>query len=203
MPASTFHYVPQPLFCSLLEAGQAFKGVQNSWKLIKDQDFWTVKVYIQDFEPSRGYLCGCMEALDVPRIDNPVITFWEGQIVDNVNYGFRTGQWEATEDDDFRHWSRFLPFRSLEKLFERDRAKHVALHQLDYVFMRWKEQYFVNVPNDCGLTIAGFYYLCMNRITGKIEGYYFDPDSAPFQKLQLSPLLSGELGFSSSHFAFQ
>jgi glucose-induced degradation protein 4 len=24
---------------------------------------------------------------------------------------------------------------------------------------RWKEQYFVNVGVDCGLTIAGFYYV--------------------------------------------
>lgn len=42
---------------------------------------------------------------------------------------------------------------------------------------RWKEQYFVNVGKDCGLTIAGFYYVCFSCQDGSINGYYFDPNS--------------------------
>ncbi|CAG8770076.1 17135_t:CDS:2, partial [Acaulospora morrowiae] len=61
-----------------------------------------------------------------------------------------------------------------------------------YIFMRWKEHYFVNVTaQESGLTIAGFYYICIRRSDGAIEGYYFDPVSTPYQKLTLKPLLEG------------
>ncbi|KAK4525425.1 hypothetical protein GAYE_SCF12G3333 [Galdieria yellowstonensis] len=205
MPATSLRQgcSPKPIFCSLLQAGQRFQGIQNSWKLVKDLDYWTVHVEIQDYIPEKGYICGTMEAIDVPRFDYPVITFWEGQIVDNIHYGFRTGCWEATEEDDLRHWSQFSAFRALERVFEIDRARQVALHPLEYVFMRWKERYFVNVPHNCGLTIAGFYYVCMNRITGETQGYYFDPDSLPFQKLQLSPCCLRGQGFTCPWYAFQ
>lgn len=36
--------------------------------------------------------------------------------------------------------------------------------------MRWKEQCFLNTGEDCGLTIAGFYYICMSRRTGEVHG---------------------------------
>lgn len=39
-----------------------------------------------------------------------------------------------------------------------------------------------------GLSIAGFYYLRLCRLTGAIEGLYFDPSAgSPFQKLELAP----------------
>ena len=42
---------------------------------------------------------------------------------------------------------------------------------------RWKEKFFVNVGADCGLTIAGFYYICCSRADGSITGFYYDPNS--------------------------
>lgn len=45
------------------------------------------------------------------------------------------------------------------------------------VMQRWKEQYFVNVGTDCGLTIAGFYYVCFSCSDGSINGFYYDPNS--------------------------
>lgn len=47
----------------------------------------------------------------------------------------------------------------------------------DLLVQRWKEQYFVNVGTDCGLTIAGFYYVCFSCSDGSINGYYYDPNS--------------------------
>ena len=41
------------------------------------------------------------------------------------------------------------------------------------------------LPSQCALTIAGFYYICFDRVTGAVDGYYFDPRSNPFQRLQL------------------
>ncbi len=69
----------------------------------------------------------------------------------------------------------------------------------DYVFMRWKERCFVHSKSDpcsapgsdrCGdtghgLTISGFYYVSLNRQSGRCEGLYFDPNSTPHQGLKL------------------
>jgi hypothetical protein len=66
--------------------------------------------------------------------------------------------------------------------------------------MRWKEQYFVNPASDCGLTIAGFYYVALCRRTGRVRGFYFDPSSSPFQELELKVDVGSRsgYGFSSS-----
>jgi len=38
-----------------------------------------------------------------------------------------------------------------------------------------------------GLTIGGFYYLSLRRDDGRIQGYYYDSQSQPFQELTLMP----------------
>jgi hypothetical protein len=54
------------------------------------------------------------------------------------------------------------------------------------IYMRWKEQFFVHsCQQDCGLTIAGFYYVALHRQTGQLRGFYYDPASSPFQELNL------------------
>lgn len=57
---------------------------------------------------------------------------------------------------------------------------------LNYLLQRWKEQYFVNVGTDCGLTIAGFYYICFSCSDGSISGFYYDPNSRCFSLLSFS-----------------
>jgi hypothetical protein len=37
----------------------------------------------------------------------------------------------------------------------------------------------------CGLTISGFYYVCLRRSDGRVEGLYYDPMSSPYQCLKL------------------
>lgn len=62
------------------------------------------------------------------------------------------------------------------------------------------EKNFVNVSeHTAGLTIAGFYYISMRRSDGYVEGYYYDKQSSPFQRLSLFPLYEGK-GFSSPIF---
>ncbi|KAK8464507.1 hypothetical protein PHAVU_010G015600 [Phaseolus vulgaris] len=162
--------------CSLLGVGQAFSGTQNVSSVQKDEA-WRVNVRIQGCDLEHGYLCGTMEALNVPMADTPVVTFWEGEIVDTKNYTFFTGKWEATPEDDIRHWSKFPSFSPLLGQVEVDGGKSLDLSNYPYIFMRWKEQYFVNVGTDCGLTIAGFYYICFSCSDGSISGFYYDPNS--------------------------
>ncbi|MQL79261.1 hypothetical protein Taro_011690 [Colocasia esculenta] len=201
-----------PPACTLLGVGQTFAGTQNVSSSQKDEA-WKVNVRIQGFDPAHGYLCGIMEALNVPYAETPVVTFWEGEIIDSKNYTFYTGKWEATPDDDVKHWSQFSSFSPLLSQVKADGGKSLDLSNYPYIFMnsdqlyfplqRWKEQYFVNVSVDCGLTIAGFYYVCFSCIDGSINGFYYDPNSSPFQKLELKSTNEGRSGFSFSSYQLQ
>ncbi|XP_028106571.1 glucose-induced degradation protein 4 homolog isoform X1 [Camellia sinensis] len=211
-----------PPACTLLSVGQAFSGTQNVSSLQKDEA-WRVNVRIQGCDLDHGYLCGTMEALNVPMADTPwviqVVTFWEGEIVDMKNYTFFTGKWEATvgkpfplmvvlsivnrSEVDTRHWTKFPSFSPLLSQVEVDGGRSLDLSNYPYIFMRWKEQYFVNVGTDCGLTIAGFYYVCFSCSDGSINGFYYDPNSSPFQKLELKITNEGRSGFSFSSYELQ
>lgn len=50
---------------------QAFSGTQNVSSLQKDEA-WRVNVRLQGCDLEHGYLCGTMEALNVPMADTPV-----------------------------------------------------------------------------------------------------------------------------------
>ncbi|CAI9287546.1 hypothetical protein Lser_V15G26005 [Lactuca serriola] len=188
--------------CSLLSVGQAFSGTQNVSSPQKDEA-WRVNVRIQGCDLDHGYLCGTMEALNVPMADTPVVTFWEGEIVDTKNHTFFTNKWKATSEVDIEHWTKFPSFSPLLSQVEVDGGKSLDLSNYQYIFMRWKEQYFVNVGADCGLTIAGFYYVCFSCVDGSINGYYYDPNSSPFQKLELKTTNEGRSGFSFSSYELQ
>lgn len=185
-----------------MTVGQAFSGTQNVSSLQKDEA-WRVNVRIQGCDLDHGYLCGTMEALNVPMADTPVVTFWEGEIVDGKNYTFFTGKWEASSEDDIRHWTKFPSFQPFLEKVKVDGGKSLDLINYPYIFMRWKEQYFVNVGTDCGLTIAGFYYVCFSCTDGSINGFYYDPNSSPFQKLELKSTNEGRSGFSFSSYELQ
>ncbi|CAL4951443.1 unnamed protein product [Urochloa decumbens] len=190
---------PSPPTCSLLSPGRCFDGTQNVSSLQKDEA-WKVNVRIHGYDPEQGYLCGTMEALNVPLADTPVVTFWEGEVVDAKNYTFFTGKWEASPEDDIRHWSKFPSFTPLLSQIETDGGKSLDLSNYPHIFMRWKEQYFVNVGVDCGLTIAGFYYVCFSCSDGSISGFYYDPNSSPFQKLELRCTNEKNNGFTFSSY---
>ncbi|CAH9131741.1 unnamed protein product [Cuscuta epithymum] len=116
--------MPQP--CTLLSAGQAFSGTQNVSNQQKDEA-WRVNVRIQGCDLDHGYLCGTMEALNVPMADTPVVTFWEGEIVDTKNYTFFTDKWGAAAEDDIRHWTQFPSFSPLQSMVETDGGKSLDL----------------------------------------------------------------------------
>ncbi|KAJ0979437.1 hypothetical protein J5N97_014911 [Dioscorea zingiberensis] len=136
-----------------------------------------VNVRIQGCDLDYGYLCGTMEALNVPLADTPVVTFWEGEIVDMKNDTFYTGKWEAIPENDIKHWSKFPAFSLLLSQVEADGGKSLDLSK--------------TTPT----------YLC----DGSINGFYYDPNSSPFQKLELKFTNEDRAGFtfSSYHFLFR
>lgn len=194
--------------CSFLSAGQVFKGTQNVSQSVHSAGYreeeWKVNVRLQGCDLQQGYVCGSMEALNVPSAKSSVVTFWEGEIVDNVNYTFFTPQnWGADRVTDLKHWSKFKCFAALKEAVVSHNANSIDLQHFPYVFMRWKEKCFINVGPDCGLTIAGFYYVCFSRIDGSVEGFYYDPNSSPFQRLQLRASNEGRYGQSFASYNFR
>ena len=137
-------------------------------------------------------------------------TYWTGHRVQSSE-GFETGRWMAGPEVDLLHWARFKPFRRLlatakerEKEGESpgggggggdDDDDDVARR---YVFLRIKETFFVDPPPKNTLTISGFYYGCYDRVSGRLDAFYHDPHSTPFQHLALETLRSS---FSSIQFA--
>eukprot|EP00002_Diphylleia_rotans_P004069 TRINITY_DN12928_c0_g1_i1.p1 TRINITY_DN12928_c0_g1~~TRINITY_DN12928_c0_g1_i1.p1 ORF type:complete len:202 (+),score=45.56 TRINITY_DN12928_c0_g1_i1:73-678(+) len=169
--------------CPYLMSGQSYSGTQRVAHSRSGED-WTVNVKIQTFQPENGYINGVMEAVNVPSIESSVLTFWEGEIVNGIQHGFYTKKWRTNRENDLQHWSKFDGFRATFLNPDNEELHH-ELSSSDCIFMRWKEQFFINVNSNCGLTIAGFYYICLNRKKGTIEGFYYDPDSSPFQRLSM------------------
>jgi len=118
---------------------------------------WKLAVRVHGVDLNRGQLFGTMEALNIPQANSPVITAWEGEIIDNRNFTFVTSKWGATSDIDMKHWRKFPGFAPMESEVALCSGRSAQLQSSAFVFMRWKETFFVN-NEGCGLTIAGFYY---------------------------------------------
>jgi len=181
--------------CSFLEPGTSFSGTQNaSQEQMSKQDVWCIQVTVEETNWSRGYLAGTMRAEGFVDSVEPILTFWEGEIVDNINYTFRTTKWKADSFIDNDHWAKFPSLQELSSSLQQDR-QNASLRDHPYVYMRLKEKYFVSGEPDSNLTIAGFYYVCLSRETGNMVGYYYDPNSTPFQKIDLNVDFGGTAGY--------
>ena len=155
-----------------------------------------------------------------PSEESCASSFWEGHIINNEEYTFFTNQWDASQEIDVSHWSKFERFagRRSELIDECDPAAYMdfvyyldslskaQLEQDPFIYMRWKEVSFTNQPSNMMkyITIAGFYYISFHRKTGHIQGFYYDPSSMPFQELRLVPVENADKrGFSSCSYEFQ
>lgn len=192
--AESEYQAPQVLPTSMhFRLGSVFEGTQSSIRsgAAPDEipDTWSVSVRVQEIDLERGRCLGDMRANNtVPITDHSISTYWEGEIIDGINFSFVSSKWKTTYEIDLNHWSKFEAFKPLGPMVSARHGRCSSLHKYPYIFMRWKEQFFVEKrKEDCNLTISGFYYICMCRKTGKIEGYYYDPKSRPFQRLDLLP----------------
>lgn len=114
-------------------------------------------------------------------------TFFDGEII-SKKHPFLTRKWDADEDVDRKHWSKFVAFYPYSKNFNNDSFDYEALAQTDYVYMRWKEHFLVpdhTIKDITGASFAGFYYICFQKSTSQVEGYYFHRNSEWFQSLNL------------------
>lgn len=76
--------------------------------------------------------------------------------------------------------NKFAAFCQYAKTFNSDAFDYEELKNADHVFMRWKEHFLVpdhTIRDISGASFAGFYYICFQKSTSSIEGYYYHRSS--------------------------
>ncbi|XP_065826639.1 glucose-induced degradation protein 4 homolog [Oscarella lobularis] len=181
--ASTCAYGRLPgIYDSLLYAGSRFEGEQRSKGNKHD-----VEVVLHHVDLEHDFLCGYLKIKNLVE-DFPVMTtFFEGEIIGD-KHPFLTRKWEADEEVDKKHWSKFSSFHAYAKSFNSDDFDYQRVVLDNVVFMRWKEQFLVpdhTVTDIAGASFAGFYYICCQKTDSSIDGFYYHRNSEMFQTLKL------------------
>lgn len=162
-----------------------------------------------------GALNGTITARNIPQQPGSVVTYFTGEVIDMSHYNFMSPQHDTDECMDWNHWNQFSAFCAMGR-GRLSALGDLTLQEVDssgFVFMRWKERAFVSKlrsrSQHGSLTITGFYYICLERATGKILGSYCDPakalqgESTHFaQQLRLKPRNQKSSGYSFSTVSF-
>ncbi|PAA84464.1 hypothetical protein BOX15_Mlig001015g1 [Macrostomum lignano] len=165
---------------TLLYNGSKFKGTQKS-----KGSSYDVEVTILNANLESHRLCGQL-SLQGPSMDLAMTTYFEGELV-GQRHSFLTRKWDVDDEVDRRHWSKFPAFAEhLQSAFEADTLDYAALEDSDFVFMRWKERFSISNCSASNVSFAGFYYICFQKSTGHIDGYYYHRGSEMFQTLSLN-----------------
>ncbi|KAJ6220055.1 hypothetical protein RDWZM_005867 [Blomia tropicalis] len=168
---------------STLYNGSKFYGTQAS----KGSNY-QVEVIFQNIDEANSYLCGYLMIKGLTEEYPTLTTFFDGEII-SEKYPFLTRKWEADEDIDRKHWTRFSSFVDYSETFNCDNFDYKPLQSTDHVFMRWKEHFLVpdhTVKDIHGASFAGFYYICFTKSKATIEGYYYHRQSELYQSLNLT-----------------
>ncbi|XP_059406990.1 uncharacterized protein LOC132141472 [Carassius carassius] len=168
---------------SLLYSGSQFRGYQKS-----KGNSYDVEVVLQHVTMEDSYLCGYLKIKGLTEEYPTLTTFFAGEIISKKR-PFLTRKWDADEDVDRKHWGKFQAFYQYAKSFNSDDFNYEELQNSDYVFMRWKEQFLVpdhTIKDISGASFAGFYYICFQKSTATIEGYYYHRSSEWYQSLNLT-----------------
>lgn len=125
-----------PILCS----SSRFTGNQKS----KGKSY-NVDVIFHHVDLERSYICGYLGITGL--IDEyPILsTFFDAEII-SQRYPFLTRKWEADEEVDRQHWSKFDAFLPFVDTFNNDTFDYDQLSRgknSDYIFMRWKEHFLV------------------------------------------------------------
>lgn len=131
-----------------IDPGRSFRTSRTSSPTMSDlEERWPVKVTIHGIDYRNMTLSGTMEAFNVPDKTSPtkessITTFLEGDIIDFNIHTLATKRWNATLDEDGKHWRQLEPFKNMaddevvraltsKKWFEEELSKK-------WILMRWK-----------------------------------------------------------------
>jgi len=169
---------------SLLYNGSRFTGSQKS-----KGNCYDVEVILQNVDEENGYVCGYLKIKGLTEEYPTLTTFFDGEIISR-QHPFLTRKWDADEEVDKKHWSKFKAFQlNYAKTFNNDAFDFEDLRKSDFVFMRWKEHFLVpdhTIKDITGASFAGFYYICFTKADSSIDGYYYHRTSEMFQSLNLT-----------------
>ncbi|KAI7886689.1 hypothetical protein K492DRAFT_140454 [Lichtheimia hyalospora FSU 10163] len=152
-----------------LYPGSKFKGKQQC-----DTSTYDVSVDILHVDLKESTLTGYLNIKGLTSDCKELTTFFEAEIIGS-KYSFLTRKWKAQKSIDLSHWSRFPSFKPYKDVFSDDDFIYHPEDE-DFIYMRWKEKFLVpdhRVQNVEGASFAGFYYICYQRSTDQIKGYYF------------------------------
>ncbi|KAL5018541.1 hypothetical protein ScPMuIL_004263 [Solemya velum] len=175
---------------TLLYNGSRFQGHQKS-----KGNCYDVEVILQYVDMENAYLCGYLKIKGLTEEYPTLTTFFDGEII-SAKHPFLTRKWDADEDVDRKHWGKFLSFYQFAKTFNSDSFDYEELKNTDFVFMRWKEHFLVpdhTIKDISGASFAGFYYICFQKSTATIEGYYYHRSSEWFQSLNLTHVMENSI----------
>ncbi|XP_052328157.1 uncharacterized protein LOC118396884 isoform X3 [Oncorhynchus keta] len=183
IPAAPINTHQPGVVASLLYSGSKFRGHQKS-----KGNSYDVEVVLQHVTMEASYLCGYLKIKGLTEEYPTLTTFFAGEIISRKR-PFLTRKWDADEDVDRKHWGKFQAFYQYAKTFNSDEFDYDELKNSDYIFMRWKEQFLVpdhTIKDISGASFAGFYYICFQKSTATIEGYYYHRSSEWYQSLNLT-----------------
>ncbi|KAI0221156.1 hypothetical protein L0F63_003573 [Massospora cicadina] len=167
---------------SALRPGSRFVGSQRS-----GTTSYPVVVDLKYVDVERSSFCGYLNIEELSPEFPVVSTFFEAEII-GKDHSFLTRKWGATEKIDREHWTRFPEFAKYEHLFNQD-GFEMDSNNSDFIFMRWKEVFLIpdhKLNNIDGISFSGFYYICYQVSTGRLQGLYYHQDAAEwFQDLIL------------------
>lgn len=171
----------------ILASGAKFSGFQSS-SSANDDSRYEVSVDVKYVDLAHGLLCGYLNIANLTAEYPELTTFFEAEIVDGRHHSFATRKWDADEDIDRSHWTKFAGFSPGMEVLLQDRALTYDYRSNRFVFMRWKELFLVpdhHVDSINGASYEGFYYVCADLQEQVIEGYYYHHTSPLFQRLEL------------------
>ena len=178
--------IPEPPLSTMISAliynGSSFGGFQQN-----KNNKYAVDVEIQQVDTLNSLIYGCLTIKGLTE-DPSITTFFQGEII-SPKYPFLTRKWDADEEIDRKHWSKFPQFLQFADNFNSDDFDYDNLSRLDCLFMRWKELFLASdhsVSQVSGASFAGFYYVCVQLREESIMGYYYHKDTDMFQSLSLS-----------------
>ncbi|CCC05018.1 unnamed protein product [Sordaria macrospora k-hell] len=124
---------------SYLRPGSKFSGMQKS-----ERSRYDVEVEIKHVDLRESFLCGYLRIQGLTDTHPTLTTYFEGEII-GPHYSFITQhpQWGANDKIDLNHWKKFPDaFRPYARTAQRGGVQIKDPAQKEYIFMRWKEQFF-------------------------------------------------------------
>lgn len=180
----------------LIYNGSKFQGFIMD-ESVKRSTPCDIEIILQHIHWQDCFICGYLNINTNMGFSN-LTSFFDGEFI-SEKYPFLTKKWEASEETDREYWGKFQGFENYQSTFNSSEFDYKALAESDYVFMRWKEHCILSdddiLRHINGGPIPGFYYICLTKSTGILEGCYYRKPSEKCEWFELNHVPPRTEGF--------